>query len=169
MIALISTLLGFVSSAVPEFIKLFREGKDRSHEIALLTLQMNYDRERIAAVVEENSAARAERLQEIALQTSIAEEVALNERLKDNLTGIHWVDALAGTVRPCITYAFFGLYFLVKCAQFHLLLNPALPWVHELNISQALTGIWSEEDTAIFSAIMAFWFGSRAMNKIRTS
>lgn len=166
MIALLSALLGFFSSAVPDFIKLFRDGKDRAHEITLLKLQMDYDREKLAAAAQENAAARASQLQAIELQTAQAEQVTLNERLKDNLTGIHWVDALAGSVRPIITYAFFALYFLVKCAQFHLLLDPALPWQHELTISQAMVSLWTEEDIAIFSAVVAFWFGQRALMKI---
>jgi hypothetical protein len=165
MIALLSALLGFVSSALPEAVKLFREGKDRAHEMALLKLQMDYDREKLAVVTQENNAARASQLQEIEVQAGIAEQTALNARLKDNLTGVAWVDALAGSVRPALTYAFFVLYFLVKCAQFHLLTNPALPWVHEVNVSQALVSLWTEEDIAIFSAIVAFWFGQRSIFK----
>ncbi len=47
MIALFSALLGFASAAFPEFIKLFRDQKDRQHEITLLKLQMEYDREKL--------------------------------------------------------------------------------------------------------------------------
>ncbi len=167
MIALVSALLGFVSSAVPDVFKLFRDSKDRAHEIALLKLQMEYDREKLAASGLENNAARSERLQACDMQTSIAEQAALNERLKDNLTGIYWVDALAGSVRPVITYAFFGLYFLVKCAQFHLLIEPAFPWQNTLTAAQAMVSLWTEEDIAIFSAVIAFWFGQRAMGKTK--
>lgn len=167
MIALLSALLGFISSAVPDLFKLFRDSRDRSHEIALLTLQMNYDREKLAVVSQENNAGRVERLEAITLQTMESEQTALNARLRDNLTGIHWVDALAGTVRPCVTYAFFLLYFLVKCAQFQVLMNPGLPWLQQLTAAQAITSLWTEEDTAIFSAIVAFWFGSRALSKAR--
>ena len=46
MIALLSALLGFFSSAVPDLIRLFKDGKDRAHEIILLKLQMDYDREK---------------------------------------------------------------------------------------------------------------------------
>lgn len=160
MIALVSALLGFVSSALPDLLKLFRDGKDREHEITLLKLQMAYDKERGAAV-------GIQQLQAIEAQSFLAEQTALNERLKDNLTGIHWVDALAGSVRPIITYAFFGLYFLVKCAQFHLLVHPQLPWQNTMSLAQALVSLWTEEDIAIFSAVIAFWFGQRAMAKMK--
>lgn len=167
MIALLSALLGFFSSAVPDFIKLFRDGKDRAHEIALLKLQMAYDREKLAAVSNENSQARALQLQAIELQTDSEQQAVLNARVKESLTGIHWVDALAGSVRPVITYAFFALYVLVKCAQFSILLSPNLPWQNNLTVAQALVSLWTEEDIAIFSAIMAFWFGQRALMRAK--
>jgi len=165
MIALLSALLGFISSAVPDVIRLFREDKDRAHEVTLLKLQMDYDREKLAAHSEENNAARAERLQAIELQATMAEQTALNARLKDNFTGIAWVDALAGSVRPMVTYAFFGLYVLVKCGHFHLLMDVALPWQQQLTAAQAFAQLWTEEDMAIFSAIVAFWFGQRSLTK----
>lgn len=167
MIALLSALVGFLSSAVPDFIKLFREAKDRAHEITLLQLQMAYEREKLAANASEQAQVRAVRLEEIEQQTLRSEQAALNERVKDSLTGIHWVDALSGSVRPAITYAFFLLYLLVKLAQFHLLVSPALPWQTGLTMSQALTSLWTEEDVAMFSAIMAFWFGQRALLKAK--
>jgi hypothetical protein len=167
MIALLSALLGFVSSATPELLKLFRDGKDRTHEIALLTLQMQQERERQMHMASESAAERSLRLQAIGLETQRAEESLLNSRLKEQLTGIHWVDALAGSVRPVLTYGFFLLYVVVKAAQFHLLLSPVLPWQQGLNLAQALVALWTEEDVAIFSAIMAFWFGSRIMRRTR--
>ena len=167
MIALFSALLGFISSAVPDFIKLFRDSQDRAHEIALLTLQMAYDREKLTASIDDHAADRLEQLQAITLTAATAEQTALNERLKDNLTGIHWVDALAGSVRPAITYAFFLLYFFVKLAQFYLLTNGTLPWQPTFSGAQALVALWTEEDIAIFSAVIAFWFGERAMLKAK--
>ena len=77
------------------------------------------------------------------------------------------IAAAPDSVRPIITYAFFGLYFLVKCAQFHLLLHPTLPWQVNMTMAQALVSLWTEEDIAIFSAIMAFWFGQRALMKAK--
>jgi hypothetical protein len=163
MIALLSALLGFFSSAVPDMFKLFRDAKDRAHELAILKLQIDYDREKLASAATENAQTRHQQLQAIEAQNLGQEQLALNARIKDSLTGIHWVDALSGSVRPMITYAFFGLYVLVKAAQFSLLMQSELPWQNDLSVAQALVSLWTEEDVAIFSAIMAFWFGSRAM------
>ena len=169
MIALLSALLGFISSAAPEFIKLFTDSRDRAHEIALLKLQMEYDEKKLTATHETNAADRGVRLQEIALTAEIQESIALNARpgTAENKTGILWVDALAGSVRPMITYAFFLLYFTIKYCQFTLLLDPALPWLSALTPAQALIALWTEEDIAIFSAVIGFWFGHRTMVKAK--
>jgi hypothetical protein len=169
MIALFSALLGFFGSAFPDFIKLFRDGRERAHELALLKLQIEYDREKLASQKEQSQAEYAYKLQEITLQTQVAERQTLNEGAgtREGMLGIHWVDALSGSVRPVITYCFFGLYALVKTSQFYLLMHPTLPWVQGIEAAQALLSVWNEEDMGIFSAVIAFWFGSRALGKYR--
>jgi len=60
--------------------------------------------------------------------------------------------ALNGTVRPVIAYSFFALYASVKAIQF----SANLPWL-----------LWTAEDQAIFAGIISFYFGQRAMSKLR--
>ncbi len=165
MIALFSAFLGLLGSAFPDFIKMFRDGRDRAHELALLKLQMEYDREKLAAGREAAMAEHAYKLQEI----MVTERQVLNHGAgtADGAVGIAWVDALSGSVRPVITYCFFALYFVVKLCQFRLLLDAALPWQVAMSAPQALVGLWSEDDMGIFAAVIAFWFGSRALGKFR--
>ncbi|MEJ0009879.1 MAG: hypothetical protein WDN72_04725 [Alphaproteobacteria bacterium] len=169
MIALLSTLLGFLSSATPEILKLFEASGDRAHELALLQIQMAYDEKKLGVQAQGDNAERALRLQEIEIGADTAESAALNDRPGSgaNKTGIEWVDALSGSVRPILTYAFFVLYFVVKCCEFHLLLSPSLPWVGPMTGAQAMVALWTEEDIAIFSAVVGFWFGNRTMQKAR--
>lgn len=164
MIALLSALVGFVSSAAPEFIKLFREGKDRKHELALLTLQMQYEREKLSLEQETRRYEAQQQLEAIALQRDTAESVALNARVKESLVGVAWVDALAGTVRPVLTYVFFLMYAAVKVAQYHVLTANVLPW-HSVSLSQIAVSLWTEDDMALFTAVIAFWFGQRALGR----
>jgi len=167
MIALVSAFVGFLGSAAPEFIRLFREGKDRAHEIALLKLQMQFDQEKQNGARAERTAESVRQLQAIELQRDAADTVALNARVKDSLVGIVWVDALAGSVRPVLTYVFFLLYAAVKLAQFHVLAGPSLPWHPAMDIGEVLARLWTEDDMALFTAVIAFWFGQRAMGKRR--
>lgn len=169
MIALFSALLGFVGSAFPEFIRLFREARDRAHEIALLKMQMDYDREKLAAQKEATQAEYAYKLQEIGINADVAERQALNAGAgtREGAVGIAWVDCLSGSVRPILTYCFFLAYAGIKLCQFGMLMHPGLPWQEPLTASQALAALWTEDDMGIFSAIVAFWFGSRALTKYR--
>lgn len=146
MITLLGSLLGFLSAAFPDFLKLFRDAQDRKHELKILELQM-----------QQQTQGHANRLEEIQTQADIAESRALYRTYN---TGIRWVDALNGTVRPVLAYAFFLLYFTIKCMQFALvdLANP-LPW--------QIAMLWNVEDQAIFAGIISFYFGQRAMTKMR--
>ena len=146
MITLLGTLIGFISSIIPDLVKLFQERQDRAHELRILELQL-----------QQQASGHSQRLEEIGAQADIAESRAL---YKTWASGVAWVDALNGTVRPVLAYAFFLLYFTVKCMQFALIdwLNP-LPW--------QVDALWNGEDQAIFAGIIAFYFGQRAMGKIR--
>ena len=165
MIALLSALVGFISSAAPEFFKLFREGKDRSHEVTLLKMQMEHDRQKQASAQAAQGEESLRHLQAIELQRDAAEMMALNARVKESLVGVRWVDALSGTVRPVLTYVFFGMYATVKIAQYHVITAATLPWHPTLDLAQTITLLWTQDDMALFTAIIAFWFGQRALGK----
>ena len=138
MITLLGSLLGFLSAAFPDFLKLFRDAQDRKHELAIPELQM--EQEKLGAYP---------RLEATQVTPDIDESQALYRTYN---TGIRWVDALNGTVRPVIAYSFFILYALVKVMQF----SADLPWL-----------LWTAEDQAIFAGIISFYFGQRAMSKLR--
>lgn len=158
MIAILSALIGFLSAAFPELISVFREKQDKQHEVKLLEMQMQHQRE---ARTQQHQL----RLEEIRLEADTSEQHALNARLMP--IGVAWVDALAASVRPVVSYLFFTLYACVKIAQFHLLTKPTLPWQEALSTSQALVVLWGENDMALFTTIMAFWFGQRTIAKFR--
>lgn len=145
MITLLSALLGFFTSAMPDFFRMYQDKQDKAHELIIMEKQM-----------EMQKAGHSQRLEEINANADISEARAL---YKTYSTGIHWVDSLNGTVRPVLAYAFFLLYFTVKCMQFSMVPEEALPWQIEI--------LWSEEDRAIFAGIIAFYFGQRAMQKFR--
>lgn len=167
MIALLSALLGFVSSAVPEFFSLFREAKDRAHEITLLSMQMEQEKTRFEMQKQLRASEMAQQLEVVGMQHDAKESLALNARVKDSLIGIEWVDALSGSVRPILTYAFCLMYAAIKIAQYHVLLTPDLPWQTPMSAAAAFALLWSEDDMALFTAIIAFWFGQRMFGKAK--
>ena len=146
MEAVLGALVGFLSSVFPDLFKLWRDTVDKRHELAILQLQMEQQRQ-----------GHTHRLEEINTQADITESRALYRTYR---SGISWVDALNGTVRPIIAYAFFILYTIVKLSELSMVL-------YGNTISEAVTLIWHVEDQAIFSGIISFYFGQRAMSKLR--
>ncbi|MFN7662579.1 MAG: hypothetical protein ACK5PQ_02510 [Alphaproteobacteria bacterium] len=146
MLTLLGSVLGFVGSLVPEIFKYVRDRSDQSHELAILDRQVDMMKLRHAHNLEE-------------LQM-IGETEAMKVLYKyPHKMGITWVDALSGSVRPLITYAFFMLYVGMKGVQLYGLwkgLN-STGWDHLLH------KIWHEEDQVLFATVVSFWFGQRAL------
>ena len=158
MIALLSALLGFASSIVPKFFEIKQDASDKAHELKMLEMQAQFEQTRADRDLEKSIAA-AVASQNVATQESYRADIDANK------TRNPWVTAYSATVRPTITYAFFLLYAVVKGAQFWLLIHPELPWQTASTVAQAMVGIWGEEDMAIFSAVIAFWFGDRMIRR----
>ncbi len=150
MLTLLGSLLGFISSAFPDLLRLWQDHQDRKHELAILDRQM-----------EQMRLGHTQRLEEIAVETDIAESKALY-RHDSRPSGVKWVDGLRASVRPVITYAFFLLFSAVKTAALYVLIAD-----QGLTAVQALPQIWDPETQALFAAVMSFWFGQRALAKAR--
>ncbi len=146
MMTLLATLLGFLSSAFPDVLRLVRDSADRKHELAILQMQLEQQRQ-----------GHVNRLEEIQIAADSIESRAL---YKTYSIGIKWVDALNGTVRPVLAYSFFLLYSAVKYAQIAIILDAA-------SLVEAFPLIWHAEDQTIFAGIISFYFGQRAMLKLR--
>jgi len=146
MMTLLATLLGFISSTFPDLLKLWKDGADRKHELEILKLQIEQQRQ-----------GHVNRLEEIQIAADSLESKVL---YKTYSIGIKWVDALNGTVRPVLAYSFFLLYATVKYAQITMLLD-------SINLLEAFPLIWQDEDQTIFAGIISFYFGARAMSKLR--
>jgi hypothetical protein len=147
MITLLGSLLGFLGATFPNLLKLWQDASDKKHELAVMQLQMQMQAQ-----------GHTERLEEINANADIAESAAL---YKTYTTGVEWVDALNGTVRPVIAYCFFMLYAAVKFLSYAAIAHgDSVPFVvlHDT--------LWTEDDGAIFAGIISFYFGQRAMSKL---
>jgi hypothetical protein len=151
MITILGALLGFLGSAFPEVLKTYRDQKDRQHELQILDRQ--YDMMK---------SGHRQRLEEIQIQADAVTAKALYAHARP--TGVRWVDALAGSVRPVITYSFFLLYAVMKYSQwaivYHIL--GSYDW------REAFLNIWHMEDQALFATVISFWFGQRMLEKMNT-
>ncbi|MGQ9570192.1 MAG: hypothetical protein ACUVUQ_04990 [Thermodesulfovibrionales bacterium] len=152
MLPILGAILGFAGSVLPELLKLYKDGKDKKHEIELLKLQMEAQKQ-----------LHTERLEEISAQADIEEAKALYTYAKEpevKPTGVKAIDAIVGllmglvsflisSVRPAVTYWMVGIYAYVKTSQ----------------MRDIGAHAWTDYDFTLFSTIVAFWFGSRNMQR----
>jgi hypothetical protein len=76
------------------------------------------------------------------------------------IDGGKFVNALRASIRPTLTLFFFFAWLAVKgIALYHGI------YTQNLSVIQLVPIIWDTETSVIFSAIIGFWFGSRAMEK----
>ena len=147
MITLLGSLLGFGTSFLPEVLNYFKRGQEQKHELQRMKMEI------------ELMAKRSEfKIKELDKEAEIKEAEGLYKH--DSLDAGGFINALRGSVRPIITYAFFGLFVAIKVTALISLIS--LP---EMQLNMALSMIWDDQTAGLFSAIMAFWFGNRAVSK----
>tara|TARA_R100001015_G_C4598708_1_gene153777 strand:- start:412 stop:879 length:468 start_codon:yes stop_codon:yes gene_type:complete len=150
MISLLGTLLGFGTSIVPEVLGYFKQKQADAQALKMLEAKASY-----AAKLNEL------KLQELDAKADISETESIYQHDR-NLNAGSFVNALRGSVRPILTYAFFTLFATVKGVTLYTMVN-----TNGMDLQAGVLAIWDDETQAIFSAIVAFWFGNRAMSKAR--
>ncbi len=147
MMTLLGSLLGFGTSFLPEILNYFKAGQEHKHNLERMQLEMDL------------MARRSElKLQELDKQAEIKETEGLYKH--DSIDAGGFVNALRGSVRPVITYAFFGLFVAIKAVAVMTLMND-----QGADLAGALNVIWDDNTAGLFAAIMSFWFGNRAVSK----
>jgi hypothetical protein len=154
IIALASAAIGFASSALPPLVRYLEKRQDHKHALAIAKLQMEasekgFDTEVIVA----NIKALVEEGKSLRQHDSV---ISTNE----------YVNIFRASVRPTLTYAFFILFFLIKMTALYIAFLSAgeitsIDAGLELARSM-LTIVWDDYTSAIFSAIVSFWFGTRS-------
>ena len=146
MITLLGSLLGFGSSFLPEVLNFFKAGQEHKQKMEKMKLEM------------ELMSKRSElQLNMLDKQADIKETEGLYKH--DSIDAGGFVNALRGSVRPVITYAFFGLFVAVQVVIMVKVMAEGGDW------ASAVTLMWTPETSGLFAAIMSFWFGNRAVSK----
>lgn len=145
---LFGSLLGFVTAFAPELLKFFNQGREQLHERELFRLQL-----------EQQQLGHQQRVEEIRIQADADQQIQVYKHAMMP-SGYKWMEAFGSSVRPMITYCFFGLYASVKVGQYLL-----MGQVTDEGAIQTIALVWNTEDQAIFASIISFWFGSRAMSR----
>ena len=141
MLSLFGSLLGFGTSFLPKVMDYFQDRSDKKHELAVMEVQIRQQKE-----------LASQKLEMVNVEADIRE---VEKSMQP--TGVKWVDGLRGSVRPVITYAFFLLFVFVEVSAY---LSLTAQGVSGLD---AVDAVWDEDTKALFAAVIAFWFGGRAI------
>ena len=145
MITLLASIAGFFSSIIPEILRILKDKNDKKHELDVFDRQMKFSRMKLEHQISEIEGKR-DAMQQTSLYSTYT-------------TGIHWIDAINGSVRPVLAYSFFIMYFGVKLLQYTALKE------HVGDFAQYLNILWTIDDQAIFAGIISFYFGQRTFSK----
>jgi|TARA_R100000458_G_C8149311_1_gene157551 hypothetical protein len=148
MLSLLGSLLGFGTSFLPKVMDYFQDKSDKKHELAVMEVQIKQQKE-----------LAIQKLEMVNVEADIREVEALQKSMQP--TGVKWVDGLRGSVRPVITYAFFLLFCFVEISAYLALTASGVSGLDALN------AVWDEDTKALFAAVIAFWFGGRAISRAK--
>lgn len=140
--AVLGSLLGLSGSLAPAILDYFNVKNERRHI--------------------EEMAKSGHLLEYLGKESEIdgAETVALLDHDKSLTTDSPFIQMLRASVRPVITYTFFVMFLVVK------LTGVWFAWfVMQEPFAESMLAIWDPDTSALFAAVMGFWFGNRAISK----
>lgn len=164
MLSILSGLLGIASSGLPSVLQFFQQKGDQKHELAMAKMQ----NEREMAMAQAGFLAQQKieeiRTDQIEMQTYAQEREALyahDAKLMDKAS--QSVVDMNARVRPLIAYIFVGLLVITDLT--------GLGWAiwTGVNFDVAMKEVFSDDEMAIVSSIIGFYFGSRQWEKMRES
>lgn len=147
ILAILSPLLGIFGSLLPNIVRIFEKREENKHEIELTKLKMD------AAALQAEANLDTETIKAI---VSDGQSIRLHD---STLDGGKFLNALRASIRPVITYVFFLTFILIKIIAMGTMIAAGA------DIPTIVSTVWDVETMALFSTIMAFWFGSRFLEK----
>ncbi len=153
-LTILSTLLGIVSSTIPGIIRYFEKRQELQYELAIGRLKLE-------------AATRGYQIAVDVAGTQADVSEIQSARQHDTITrASQWVVNLRSSVRPIITYTFFALVILVKFGfAIGMVLYANDGTITAATLDAIHTRLLDDPTNAVFSVILGFWFGSRAMEK----
>jgi hypothetical protein len=147
MLALLSPFFGIIGSLLPSIVRIFERKQEIKYELDLAKLKID----------------AAERQADLQFNVEMVKASAVERQSvldhDKSLDGGKFINALRASIRPVITYSFFFLFCAVKIAAAYVML------ANGQSVPEMLKAVWDIETMSLFSTIIAFWFGSRVMEK----
>lgn len=147
MLALLSPLFGILGSLLPSIVRIFERKQEIKYELDLAKLKID---------AAERQADLQFHIEEIKADSQSRQSALDHDK---SLDGGKFINALRASIRPVITYTFFLMFCGVKFAAAWVMIEQGA------SMPEMLSAVWDVETMSLFSTIIAFWFGSRVMEK----
>lgn len=147
MLALLAPLFGILGSLLPSIVRIFERKQELKYEIALTQIKLE---------AAERSADLQYHVEEIKADSELRQSALDHDK---SIDGGKFLNALRASIRPVVTYSFFFLFVAVKWAAAYVMIKQGQ------DIPTMLDAVWDPDTMSLFSTIIAFWFGSRVMEK----
>tara|TARA_Y100000034_G_scaffold136371_1_gene212453 strand:+ start:12001 stop:12486 length:486 start_codon:yes stop_codon:yes gene_type:complete len=147
IITLLTTVIGVAANLLPGILTYFEKKQELQHELKLLEARLQYDSAKVQWDIDK-----------INVQAD-ANEGADLRRHDSTLDGGRFINALRASVRPVLTYSFFGVFVTIKVLAATTLMNDGVTALDAMDV------IWDDNAKAMFGAIVGFWFGGRMIQK----
>jgi len=160
MLSILSSILGFATAGLPSILGFFQQKGDQKHEKEMAQLQMQQQ-----MAMAEKGFQSQEKIAAIELEGTYAETFAQERQAlyEHDAKLVHdaapWVRTLNASVRPIVAFTFVALLLFVDIGGFI--------WaVKTVGFSaEAMDVIFSNDEMAIVSSIIGFYFGARTWEK----
>ena len=171
MLTLLSTLLSFLMGGLPKILDFLQDRQDKKHELELAQMQIQRELEMRKLGFEAQERVEHIHTQQLEIETKSAEKQSLVQAQQAEMQAIYahdmslnegtstWMKNLRASVRPVITYGFFGLLVFIDIGLF------AYGWSRDVPFTELAEMLWDPETQALFASIISFHFGSRAFGK----
>jgi len=171
MYTLLSTIVSFLMGGIPKILDFFQDRSDKAHELELAQLQINKELELRKLGFESQERVEQIHTQQLEIETKSAEKTALISAQQAEMQAIYahdtslnegtsqWMKNLRASVRPVITYGFFGLLCIIDGALIYKGLSA------DVSFLELAEQLWDDETQILFASIIAFHFGGRAFGK----
>ena len=147
MLALLSPLFGILGSLLPSIVRMFERKQEIKYEIELTKIKLD---------AAERQADLNFNIEMVKADSNLRQSALDHDK---SIDGGKYINALRASIRPVITYTFFFLFVAVKVAAAYVMLSTGQ------SVPEMLKAVWDVETMSLFSTIIAFWFGSRVMEK----
>lgn len=151
--ALISTVTGLISGTVPNLLKEWGASREHNREVEMLKIQTELQL-RIAEKQGETRVAEMDREVDIAAYDSQAKIASASLKA----TGIGWVDAWNGALRPFAVTIIITLFAVMASFYTYAVLTTVAPL-------QAVDLLWRSLIGEAIQAVLGFLFGYRSARK----